>query len=156
MITVKRKIEFSREAHGRRRVGRVKKKRTAVEAGRIPRISRLMALAIRLDRMLLTGISDGGTFALADSLQGDSPFTAYAVIACALPPGDLQAARGKRIYWVHGALDWMFLLKQAQRDAGTLEQMGAHISLRIVHDLSHTYPRDENGRILTWFDPSMK
>ncbi len=108
------------------------------------------------DRMLLTGISDGGTFALADSLQGDSPFTAYAVIACTLPPGDLQAARGKRICWVHGALDWMFLLKQAQRDAGTLEQMGAHITLRIVHDLSHTYPRDENGRILTWFDPSMK
>ncbi len=108
------------------------------------------------ERMLLTGISDGGTFALAQSLQGDSPFTAYAVIACTLPPGDLQAARGKRIYWVHGALDWMFLLKQAQRDAGTLEQRGAHVTLRIVHDLSHTYPRDENGRLLTWFDPSMK
>ena len=55
MITVKRKIQFTRDAHGRRRVGRAKKKRTAVETGRIPRISRLMALAIRLDRMLLTG-----------------------------------------------------------------------------------------------------
>ncbi len=106
-------------------------------------------------RMLLTGISDGGTFALANGLQGESPFTAYAVIACALPPADLQRARGKRIYWVHGALDWMFRLEIAQRDAKVLEQMGADITLRVVHDLSHTYPRDENARILEWFGISM-
>jgi len=107
------------------------------------------------NRMLLTGISDGGTFALANSLQAGSPFTAYAVIACVLPPADLQMARGRRIYWIHGALDWMFRLQIAQRDARNLEQMGADITLRILHDLSHTYPRDENGRILAWFDPSL-
>jgi hypothetical protein len=33
--------------------------------------------------------------------------------------------------------------------------MGADITLRVVHDLSHTYPRDENARILSWFDPGM-
>jgi phospholipase/carboxylesterase len=107
------------------------------------------------ERMLLTGMSDGGTFALANSLQGDSPFTAYAVVSCVLPPADLEKARGKRIYWVHGALDWMFRLEIAQRDAKVLEQAGAHITLRVVHDLSHTYPRDENARILSWFDPGL-
>ena len=104
------------------------------------------------DRMLLTGISDGGTFALADSLEDRSPFTAFALIACALPPYDLGMAQGKRIYWIHGALDWMFPVQVAQRAATLLEQAGAEITLRVVHDLSHTYPRDENGNILTWFD----
>jgi len=107
------------------------------------------------ERMLLTGMSDGGTFALANGLQGNSPFTAYAVVSCVLPPADLENARGKRIYWVHGALDWMFRLEIAQRDAKVLEQMGSDITLRVVHDLSHTYPRDENARILSWFDPDL-
>jgi phospholipase/carboxylesterase len=107
------------------------------------------------NRMLLTGISDGGSFALACSLQEESPFNAYAVVACVLPPADLQRACGKRIYWIHGALDWMFDLQVAQRDAKRLEQMGADVTLRVLHDLSHTYPRDENGRILAWFDPGL-
>ncbi len=107
------------------------------------------------ERMLLTGISDGGTFALANALQPASPFTAFAVVACVMPPGDLDQARGKRIHWVHGALDWMFRLEMAQRDARVLEQVGADITLRVVHDLSHTYPRDENARILNWFDPGL-
>ncbi len=59
MITVKRKVQLTREAHGRRRVGTAKKESPPVEAGRIPRISRLMAVAIRLERLLLTGeVSD--------------------------------------------------------------------------------------------------
>jgi phospholipase/carboxylesterase len=49
----------------------------------------------------------------------------------------------------------MFRLEIAQRDAKVLEQMGADITLRVVHDLSHTYPRDENARILSWFDPGL-
>lgn len=106
-------------------------------------------------RMLLTGISDGGTFALINSLQEQdrSPFTAFALIAGVLPPVDVRLARGRRIYWIHGALDWMFPVQTAQQAAKILEQAGADITLRIVHDLSHTYPRDENGRILEWFDP---
>ena len=107
------------------------------------------------DRILLTGISDGGTFALATGLQEPSPFTALALIACVLPPADLGMALGRRIYWVHGALDWMFPIQNAQRSAKMLEQAGADMTFRIVHDLSHTYPRDENARILTWFDPTL-
>jgi hypothetical protein len=59
MITVKRKIDFVREAHGRRRVAAAKPQPAPPAAGRTPRISHLMALAIRLERLLLTGqVSD--------------------------------------------------------------------------------------------------
>ena len=56
MITVKRKLQLTREAHGRRRVTAAKKEPPPVTPGRIPRISRLMAVAIRLERLLLTGV----------------------------------------------------------------------------------------------------
>ena len=55
MITVKRKVKLTREAHGRRRVAPQSSETPTVEAGRIPRISRLMALAIRLERLLQSG-----------------------------------------------------------------------------------------------------
>jgi hypothetical protein len=59
MITVKRKVQFTREAHGRRRVTPATTEPKPVEPGRVPRISRLMAVAIRLERMLRTGeVSD--------------------------------------------------------------------------------------------------
>ena len=56
MITVKRKLQLTREAHGRRRVAAAKEEQPQVTPGRIPRISRLMAVAIRLERLLLTGV----------------------------------------------------------------------------------------------------
>jgi len=110
---------------------------------------------IDAERILLTGISDGGTFALAAGLQSESPFSAFAVIAGTLPPGDLRMARGRRIYWAHGANDWMFPVNAAKRAAQVLEQAGADVTLHVIRDLSHTYPRDENARILAWFDPSL-
>jgi len=62
MITVKRKVRLTREARGRCRVDIPKTpttEPTPVEPGRVPRISRLMAVAIRLERLLLTGeVSD--------------------------------------------------------------------------------------------------
>lgn len=106
-------------------------------------------------RMLLTGISDGGTFAMISALQEASPFTAFAPIACTLPPMDISYAKSKRILWIHGALDWMFPLPTAQGAAEMLKRAGADITLRLVDDLSHTYPRDENDRILKWFDPKL-
>jgi len=59
MIIVKRKIQFDRTAHGQRRISPREADTTPVERGRVPRISRLMALAIRLERLLRSGeISD--------------------------------------------------------------------------------------------------
>jgi len=88
------------------------------------------------------------------------PFTALAPVSGVLHPanlvnGNMQRAAGKRIYMVHGALDWMFPVAIARVAAQELERAGADITFREIDDLSHTYPREENDRILTWFDPSL-
>ena len=104
------------------------------------------------DRMLLTGISDGATFALAACIRDRLPFSAYAAVAGTLPPGDLTRAKGKRVYWVHGALDWMFPVSQARMFNKLLKESGADMTFREIPDLSHSYPREENLRILDWFE----
>lgn len=52
MITVKRTLHFQRGDHGRLSVADKPRPSKRVAPGRIPRISRLMALAIRFDRMI--------------------------------------------------------------------------------------------------------
>ncbi len=107
------------------------------------------------DKILLTGISDGATFALEWSLQPHSPFTAFATIAGVLPQMDLSSARGRRIYMIHGALDWLFHVERSQSAFDALKEAGADISLRVIDDLSHTYPHEENRNILKWFEPGL-
>lgn len=53
MIKVKRKVHFARSKAGRRRI--VNEPAPAPPVGRVPRISKLMALAIRFDRLLRDG-----------------------------------------------------------------------------------------------------
>ncbi|MDP1560085.1 MAG: hypothetical protein Q8M16_01690 [Pirellulaceae bacterium] len=55
MITVTRKIQLSRTTNSRRRIAPAQDPETLKPKGRIPRIARLMALAIRLERMLRAG-----------------------------------------------------------------------------------------------------
>lgn len=107
--------------------------------------------AVDTDRILLTGMSDGGTFALGCGLGPDSPTAAMAPVSCVLPPVDLAHARGRRILWVHGAQDWMFPVGRAARACEDLSKAGADVRLRIIPDLSHAYPREENDAILRWF-----
>lgn len=59
MITVKRKVSFSRGNSGRREITDPSPPATVSPTGRIPRISKLMALAIRFEGLLRAGkISD--------------------------------------------------------------------------------------------------
>lgn len=116
----------------------------------------------RVDRshVLLTGLSDGATYALLEGLSEHSPFTHLAPVSGVLHPanmmgGNLARAAGRKIYLVHGRLDWMFPVATAEMAAGELTAAGADLTLRILEDLSHTYPREENDRILTWFDPRL-
>ncbi len=106
-------------------------------------------------RMLLTGISDGAIYTLTWGLNKTSPFSALAPVSGVLHPADLSSARGKRIYLVHGALDWMFPVSFARQAHAVLQQAGTDIVYREIADLSHTYPREENAAILSWFDPSL-
>ncbi len=55
MITVKRKVHFARRDRGRKTIVAAPRPAEQTEPGRIPRISRLMALAIRMDRLVREG-----------------------------------------------------------------------------------------------------
>ncbi len=110
---------------------------------------------IDANRILLTGMSDGGTFALGFGFQGDCPAKAIAPVSCVLPPVNLGLAGDRRIYWVHGAQDWMFPVGRAVTACKEISSAGADVRLKIVPDLSHAYPREENDAILRWFDPAL-
>jgi phospholipase/carboxylesterase len=106
--------------------------------------------------MLLTGMSDGGTFTYVLGLQGGCRFTHLAPVAASFHPmlvsfGDEARIRGLSIHIVHGALDWMFAAETARIAAESLRAAGARVVHREIPDLSHTYPRDENAAILRWF-----
>jgi phospholipase/carboxylesterase len=111
--------------------------------------------AIDRSRVLLTGMSDGATYALLCGLAEGTPFTHLAPACGVLHPfllgrGGIAGARGRPIYLVHGALDWMFPVSSARMAHEALEAAGARVVYREIEDLSHTYPRDENARILDW------
>jgi hypothetical protein len=55
MITIRQKVHFTRGKAGRRRITTEQPAAEAVQPGRVPRISRLMALAIRFDRLIREG-----------------------------------------------------------------------------------------------------
>lgn len=112
------------------------------------------------ERVLLTGLSDGATYALLEGLSEGAPYTHLAPVSGVLHPavaagGNLARASGRKIYLVHGCLDWMFPVATAEMAARELRAAGADLTFRAIDDLSHTYPREENDRILAWFDPRL-
>ena len=107
-------------------------------------------------RQLLTGMSDGGTFTYVLGLRAGCRFTHLAPIAASFHPlilgmADAERVRNLPIFIVHGAQDWMFPPEMAQGAERALRQAGADVVYRRIADLAHTYPRDENARILDWF-----
>jgi phospholipase/carboxylesterase len=105
-------------------------------------------------RVLLTGMSDGATYALLLGLRDAPPFTHLAPACGVLHPmlfaEGLAQAQGRPIYLIHGALDWMFPVQMARMGRDALLAAGVRLVYREIEDLSHTYPRDENPRILEW------
>ena len=107
-------------------------------------------------RQLLTGMSDGGTFSYVLGLRAGCRFTHIAPVAAAFHPmmltfADEDRLRDLPVYIVHGVEDWMFPPQLARQAEQTLGQAGAKVTYREIADLSHTYPRDENGAMLDWF-----
>lgn len=113
------------------------------------------------EHVLLTGLSDGATMTGLVGLGEQVPFTHLAPASGVLHPmnfaiGNLDRARDKPIYLIHGALDWMFPVAMAREAARVLEDAGAALVYREIDDLSHTYAREENARIIEWLDPRRK
>ena len=106
-------------------------------------------------KLLLTGMSDGGTFSYVTGLEAASPFTHLAPVAATFHPlmaqiADADRLRGLPIHIVHGALDWMFPVETARQTRDVLTAAGANVTYREVDNLSHTYPREMNAPILRW------
>jgi phospholipase/carboxylesterase len=106
-------------------------------------------------RLLLTGMSDGGTFCYVTGLDSASPFTHLAPIAATFHPlmaemADAERLQGLPIHLVHGGLDWMFPVQVARQTRELLSAAGADVTYRELDDLSHCYPREMNAAILNW------
>jgi phospholipase/carboxylesterase len=127
-----------------------------VDAGPLHEMVESVAARYAVDRtrVLLTGMSDGATYALLLGLRDGTPFTHLAPACGVLHPvllaDGLSAAQGRRVYLVHGRLDWMFPVQTARMAREALAAAGAGLVYREIADLSHTYPRDENSKILDW------
>ena len=125
-----------------------------------PNLARILELVrgrwnVDPDRLLLTGMSDGGTFCYVTGLQSASPFTHLAPIAATFHPlmaemADAERLRGLPVYLVHGRLDWMFPVQVARQTHEALSAAGAEVTYRELDDLSHCYPREINAAILNW------
>lgn len=111
--------------------------------------------AIDPARILLTGMSDGGTFSYVSGLDSTSPFTHLAPVAAAFHPmfaamTDPARLRGLPIHITHGVRDWMFPVTMAHEARDALTAAGAAVTYREIADLSHTYPRELNATLLNW------
>jgi phospholipase/carboxylesterase len=109
------------------------------------------------NRLLLAGMSDGGTFAYVSGLCEDSPFTHLAPTAASFHPFIAEAAEERRlaglpIHITHGALDWMFPVDVARAARDALTLAGAQVTYREIADLGHVYPRELNWPILQWLE----
>src|SRR5262245_4174689 len=88
--------------------------------------------AVDRARVLVTGMSDGGTYALFAGLVHDLPFTHLAPISGVLHPmllteGAIGRAAGRPVYLVHGALDWMSAVQRARLSRDLASTAGSHL-----------------------------
>ncbi len=106
-------------------------------------------------RVLLTGMSDGGTFCWVTGLL-PGPFTHLAPFSASFHPlllefADPQRLRGLPVHIVHGTQDWMFPPEIARTAARSLQQAGARVTHREIADLPHCFATDETAAVLRWF-----
>lgn len=128
------------------------------DTGNILRMLDFLFERYPIDRshMLLTGMSDGGTFSYVSGLQEDSPFTHLAPVSASFHPMLLEVSSPERlsglpVFITHGVLDWMFPVDMAAMAAQSFEAVGAKVRFEAVEDLSHTYPAEMNAEIMRWF-----
>jgi phospholipase/carboxylesterase len=113
--------------------------------------------AVDASRMLLTGMSDGGTFSYVLGVRDGCSFTHLAPVSATFHPLMAEMANATRlqglpIFITHGKLDWMFPVQTARQTQAALAAAGADVTYREIDDLSHTYPREINAELMQWLN----
>jgi phospholipase/carboxylesterase len=105
------------------------------------------------ERILLTGMSDGGTFSYVSGWSRPRLHPPGPGLAAFHPMlaqmADAERIAGLPIHVAHGSLDWMFPVAMAREAVQALTAAGAEVTCREIEDLSHTYPRELNSQLLT-------
>mmetsp|Transcript_69279 Transcript_69279/g.115148 ORF Transcript_69279/g.115148 Transcript_69279/m.115148 type:complete len:602 (+) Transcript_69279:220-2025(+) len=114
-------------------------------------------------RLLLTGMSDGGTFAWLSGLREGCPFTHLGPVASGpmfgFPPLAMLLQCGSQmrttlhsrpVFLVHGARDDRFDIVVARRVAEAVGKAGARLRFCELADCGHTHPIDALKQMVDW------
>jgi phospholipase/carboxylesterase len=111
-----------------------------------------------LDRkkVLMTGMSDGGTFCYVSGHFNNSCATHLAPFSASFHPMLLEFISSDRLQHlpiriVHGTRDWMFPIELAHQAKECFRASGADITFVELTDRSHVFPQDEASSTLDWF-----
>ncbi len=126
-----------------------------------PNIARIMddvaaVQALDRSRVLMTGMSDGGTFSYVAGLLDGGVATHLAPFAASFHPMLLEFVSADRlanlpIRLTHGARDWMFQIDVARMAAEAFRGREARLVYRELPDRAHVFPQDECLPALEWF-----
>jgi len=104
-------------------------------------------------RVLLTGLSDGGSFGYEVGFMHPGRFAGLAVIAGILRPHHRDPKASKLpVYIAHGEQDQLFPIHFIRVVQRNLSEWGHDVNYHEIPDFGHAYPPGENGAILDWFE----
>ena len=105
-------------------------------------------------RVLLTGVSDGGTYSYVLGFERPDLYGALAPIAGVLPRfyADLATTPKLPICIVHGSADEVFPVGSAREAAERLKSAKYNVTYFEVARASHGFLKAKAGDVLDWFD----
>lgn len=111
--------------------------------------------AVNTRRILVSGLSDGGTFSYALGISCPKLFAGIAPVAGVLPPRlNYAQATNLPIHIVHGSQDFIFPVSSARMSRDFLQgQKFEHVTYTELPDWGHAYTYSINETlILPWFE----
>jgi phospholipase/carboxylesterase len=103
-------------------------------------------------RILLTGLSDGGSFGYDVGFAFPERFAGLAVVAGILRPHQRTPQTPQLpVYIAHGERDQLFPVEYIRMVATRLQELGHAVTYHEIPAFGHAYPTGENAAILEWF-----
>jgi phospholipase/carboxylesterase len=104
-------------------------------------------------RILLTGLSDGGSFSYEVGFNVPERFNGLAVLAGILRPHQRSAQASQLpVYVAHGERDQLFPVAYIRLVVEKLREWGHNVTYHELPGFGHAYPPGENAAILDWFE----